>query len=34
VLFRYDQGKAGKVRSLSIDCPLDAGGLSFVGSPE
>ena len=30
VLFRTDAGAVTKIRSFSLDCPLDAGGLSFV----
>lgn len=30
VLLRVDQGEAGKIRAYTLDCPLDAGGLSFV----
>ncbi len=29
ILFRLEQGNVGKIRSFSIDCSLDAGGLPF-----
>ncbi|MEP7366099.1 MAG: HEAT repeat domain-containing protein [Acidobacteriota bacterium] len=29
VLFRVEGGVIGKIRSFSMDCPLDAGGLPF-----
>jgi hypothetical protein len=30
VLFRVEQGKIGRIRTFTADCPLDAGGLPFV----
>jgi hypothetical protein len=30
VLFRVESGGVQKIRVFSLDCPLDAGGLSFV----
>lgn len=30
ILLRIEQGNVGKIRSFSVDCPLDAGGLPFV----
>ncbi len=30
VLLRVDERKVGKIRAFSLDCPLDAGGLTFV----
>src|SRR4051794_12707307 len=30
VLLRVDQRQVRKIRAFSLDCPLDAGGLTFV----
>lgn len=30
VLLRVDERQVGKIRSFSLDCPLDAGGLTFI----
>lgn len=30
MLFRAEQGKVGRLRTFSLDCPLDAGGLTVV----